>query len=91
MVCNDAGITSAVVLSEYGWGDYGQWGGQRISWNLSKVDSSVNINTRLSSSDGQSVACTTSSCPPDQAYNVDTDHQAVRNSPLGSTFTHTFC
>ena len=38
LVCNDAGITSDVILSEYGFGDFGQFGGQRTSWDLSYVD-----------------------------------------------------
>ena len=38
LVCNDAGITSGVLLSEYGFGDFGQWGGQRTAWDLSRVD-----------------------------------------------------
>ena len=37
-MCNDAGITSDVILSEYGFGDFGQFGGQRTAWDLSHVD-----------------------------------------------------
>ncbi|KAF8894968.1 hypothetical protein CPB85DRAFT_1440455 [Mucidula mucida] len=91
LVCNDAGITSGVILSEYGYGDFGQYGGQRTSWDLSRVDSSVNIPTTLTSSDGQSVTCASSSCADDQAYSYATDYAADRNSALGQTFTHKFC
>ena len=124
LVCNDAGITSDVILSEYGFGDFGQFGGQRTAWDLSHVDAckcrvsspalgilpvcgrrstdvadvrgmlcfaAINIDTQLSSSDGQSVLCRASNCPADQAYNSPTDFAADRNSPLGQTFTHTFC
>ncbi|KAF9019457.1 Osmotin thaumatin-like protein [Hymenopellis radicata] len=91
LVCNDAGITSGVILSEYGYGDFGAYGGQRTAWDLSRVDASINIPTTLSSSDGQSVTCSTSSCPDDQAYSYSTDYAADRNSALGQTFTHKFC
>ncbi|KAI0032093.1 Osmotin thaumatin-like protein [Vararia minispora EC-137] len=87
LVCNDGGITAGVILSEFGNG----FNGQRTAWDLSHVDASINIDTRLASSDGQSVTCTQASCPPDQAYNTPTDYQADRNSPLGATYTHTFC
>ncbi|EIW82729.1 Osmotin thaumatin-like protein [Coniophora puteana RWD-64-598 SS2] len=92
LVCTDGGITAGVILSEYGYGDYGSCcGGDRITWDLSIVDSSININTELSSSDGQSVTCTQSSCPADQAFDNAGDSAADRNSALGVTFTHTFC
>jgi len=65
--------------------------GQRTAWDLSRVDASINIDTRLSSSDGQSVTCRGSNCPDDQAYSWPEDYAADRNSPLGQTFTHTFC
>ncbi|TFL03439.1 thaumatin [Pterulicium gracile] len=98
MVCDDAGITSHCILSEYGFGDNGpQWGGQRTFWNLSRAGVNkgptlpLNIPTRIDSPDGQSVSCTEGWCPSDQCYLYDEDHQAVRNSPLGGTFTHTFC
>ncbi|KAF8904304.1 thaumatin family-domain-containing protein [Mucidula mucida] len=91
LVCNDAGITSHAILSEYGYADFGQWGGKRTAWDLSYVDGTINIPTTLTSSDGQSVKCTPSSCPDDQAYRYDTDYAADRNSPLGATYTHKFC
>jgi hypothetical protein len=91
LVCTDGGITAGVILSEYGYGDFGSFGGLRTSWDLSIVSSSININTKLSSSDGQSVQCTTSSCPSNQAYTSSQDSAADRNSPLGQTYTHTFC
>ncbi|EIW82854.1 Osmotin thaumatin-like protein [Coniophora puteana RWD-64-598 SS2] len=91
LVCTDAGITSGVILSEYGYANFGQYGGDRISWDLSIVDSSINLNTRLSTSDGQTVYCANGNCPDDQAYTSSTDYAADRNSPLGTTFTHTFC
>ncbi|KAK0457456.1 Osmotin thaumatin-like protein [Desarmillaria tabescens] len=92
LVCTDAGITSGVILSEYGYANFGaQYGGERTSWDLSRVDSAININTRLSSSDGTTVTCTTSSCPDNQAYSYATDYAADRNSALGQTYTHTFC
>jgi hypothetical protein len=84
LVCTDAGITSGVILSEYGYANFGQYGGDRTSWDLSHVNSAINLNTRLSVSDGQSVQCTTSNCPTDQAYNVASDSAADRNSGLGA-------
>lgn len=91
-MCTDAGITSGVILSEYGYADFGaQYGGERTSWDLSIVDSSINIPTTLSASDGQTVTCTASSCPDDQAYTYSTDYAADRNSALGITYTHKFC
>ena len=91
LVCNDAGITAKAIYSEYGYGDNGQWGGERTYWNLSFVGGSVNIPARLSATDGQSVTCTSNSCPTDQAYHQDGDDAAVRNSPISASFTHTFC
>jgi hypothetical protein len=92
MVCNDAGITSGVIVSEYGYGNFGaQFGGERTSWDLSRVGLKINLDTKLSSSDGQSVQCTKAHCPSDQAYEVTKDFKADRNSPLGKTYTHTFC
>ncbi|KAF8327576.1 Osmotin thaumatin-like protein [Cantharellus anzutake] len=90
LVCTDAGITSDVLLSEYGYGDFGRWGGKRTSWDLARSNN-VNIPTRLDSSDGQSVTCLDMSCPDNQAYSYSTDYAADRNSPLGQTYTHVFC
>ncbi|KAF8305105.1 Osmotin thaumatin-like protein [Clavulina sp. PMI_390] len=93
LVCTDAGITSDVILSEYGYANFGaQYGGERISWDLSHVNAAINIGTLLTASDGAAQAhCTTASCPDDQAYSYATDYAADRNSALGTTFTHTFC
>jgi hypothetical protein len=91
MVCTDAGINGNAIVSEYGWADFGQWGGIRTSWDISHVGVSINMNTRVTSSDGQSVTCSASSCTADQAYDVYNDYAADRNSPLGQTYTHTFC
>ncbi|TBU32270.1 Osmotin thaumatin-like protein [Dichomitus squalens] len=91
LVCTDAGITSGVILSEYGFADFGQFGGQRTSWDLSHVDASINIDTQLTVSDGQSVLCRASNCPDDQAFSSPTDFAADHNSPLGQTYTHIFC
>ncbi|KAI1787935.1 Osmotin thaumatin-like protein [Ganoderma leucocontextum] len=91
LVCTDAGITSRVLLSEYGFGDFGSYGGKRTAWDLSRVDASINIDTALSSSDGQAVTCRKKNCPTKQAYKHPTDYAADRNSALGKTFTHTFC
>jgi hypothetical protein len=92
LVCTDGGITAGVVLSEFGYADFGAaYGGVRTSWDLSIVSASININTKLASSDGQSVQCTTSSCPASQAYTYTDDYAADRNSPLSQTYTHTFC
>ncbi|KAK0202215.1 Osmotin thaumatin-like protein [Desarmillaria ectypa] len=91
LVCTDAGITSGVILSEFGYANFGQYGGERTSWDLSHVNSVININTKLSSSDGTSVTCTSSSCSNEQGYSYDTDYAADRNSALGQTYTHTFC
>ncbi|PIL25263.1 hypothetical protein GSI_13152 [Ganoderma sinense ZZ0214-1] len=91
LVCTDAGITSHALLSEYGFGDFGKFGGQRTAWDLSYVGGTINIDTQLSSSDGQSVTCRTSNCPANQAYNTANDYAADRNSALGGTYTHTFC
>ena len=91
-MCTDAGINSGVIVSEYGYADFGaQFGGERTSWDLSRVGLSINLDTSLSSSDGQGVKCTSSSCPDDQAYSYSTDYAADRNSALGQTYAHTFC
>ncbi|VDC02764.1 unnamed protein product [Peniophora sp. CBMAI 1063] len=92
LVCNDAGITSGVILGEYGYGDFGSCcGGQRTSWDLSIVSASLNIPTKLTSSDGQSVQCTGTPCDASQVYTYTDDYAADRNSALGQTYTHTFC
>ncbi|KIY62439.1 Osmotin thaumatin-like protein [Cylindrobasidium torrendii FP15055 ss-10] len=91
LVCTDAGLQNNAIVSEYGYGDYGQWGGKRCSWNLSHVNLAINLNTKLSSSDGQSVLCRAGNCPVDQAFDVTDRYSAVRNSALGQTYTHTFC
>ncbi|PWN34554.1 Osmotin, thaumatin-like protein [Meira miltonrushii] len=86
LVCNDAGITSHAILSEFGYGSY-----DREYWDLSFVGGSVNIPTELHSSDGQTVICKDNNCPTNQAFHNPNDFQAVRSSPVGGTFTHTFC
>jgi hypothetical protein len=91
LVCTDGGITSGVLLAEYGFGNFGQFGGLQTAWDLSLVDAQLNLDTRLTSSDGKTVACTKASCPPAQVFNNPTDFQANRNSPLGIKYTHTFC
>ncbi|KAF7980643.1 hypothetical protein HWV62_37454 [Athelia sp. TMB] len=92
LICTDAGINAGVIVSEYGYADFGaEWGGKRTSWDLSHVGLDINLDTSLKSSDGQSVKCTASSCPNTQAYSYSTDYAADRNSPLGHTYTHTFC
>ncbi|VDB85739.1 unnamed protein product [Peniophora sp. CBMAI 1063] len=90
--CTDGGITAGVILGEYGHADFGACcGGKRTSWDLSIVDSGLNMPTKLHSSDGQSVACTKKPCNPDKVYTYATDYAADRNSKLGATYTHTFC
>jgi hypothetical protein len=91
LVCNDAGITSGVICSEYGYGNFGQYGGERIAYDISHVDLVVNLATHLSSSDGTTVSCANAGCAASQAYDTATDYAADRNSPLSATFTHTFC
>ncbi|KAF7323364.1 hypothetical protein HMN09_00121300 [Mycena chlorophos] len=91
LVCTDAGITSGVLLSEFGFANFGQFGGDQTSWDLSLVSASLNINTRLSSSDGQSVTCVTGNCAPPNAFNGPNDFSADHNSVVGSDFVHTFC
>ncbi|KAL1748909.1 thaumatin [Schizophyllum fasciatum] len=91
LVCNDAGITAHALYSEYGYGNAGQWGGERTYWNLSFVGGNVNIPARLSSTDGVSTTCTSNSCPTDQAYHQDGDDAAMRSSSITENFTHTFC
>jgi hypothetical protein len=92
LVCTDAGLNGNAIVSEYGYANFGaQYGGLRTSWDLSHVGLAVNLPTQLSSSDGQTVTCTSSGCAANQAYNSPTDYAADRNSPLGQTYTHTFC
>lgn len=80
------------LICRYGYGNNGpQWGGERIFWNLSHVGGSINIDARLEGPDGQSVTCRGNNCPTNQAYATDGDHQAVKNSGLGGTYTHVFC
>ena len=74
------------------YADFGQqWGGERISWDLSRVDLVVNIDTQLIAGDGQKVICTQRNCPSDQAYFLWDDYVADRNSDPGTGFTHVFC
>jgi len=92
MVCTDAGINSGVILSEFGYADFGtDYGGERTSWDLSDVDLVINIPTELVASDGQSVSCTTENCAADDVYLTSTDYSADRNSALSTDYTHTFC
>ncbi|EJD46954.1 Osmotin, thaumatin-like protein [Auricularia subglabra TFB-10046 SS5] len=92
LVCTDAGITSGVIVSEFGYADFGErWGGKRTSWDLSYVDLKINLDTKLVASDGQSVLCPTSGCADDQAYRYSTDYAADRNSDPGTAYTHIFC
>ncbi|KIY65712.1 Osmotin thaumatin-like protein [Cylindrobasidium torrendii FP15055 ss-10] len=91
LTCTDAGLNSGVIVSEYGFGDFGQFGGQRTAWDLSRVGLSINLDTSLASSDGKKVTCRKNNCPKDQAYDTWDDYAADRNSPLGQTYTHTFC
>ena len=64
---------------------------RRTSWDLSIVSASLNIPTRLSASDGQSVQCTGTPCDASQVYTYTDDYAADRNSALGQTYTTTFC
>jgi hypothetical protein len=91
LMCEDAGITSGVIVSEYAYENRGQYGGERIGYDLSHVDLAINLATKLTSSDGTSVSCSQGSCDATQAYDSSTDYAADRNAPLGATFTHTFC
>ncbi|PWN46186.1 Osmotin thaumatin-like protein [Ceraceosorus guamensis] len=89
----DAGINAGVLYSEFGFGDFGAYGGQRISWDLSHVDASINVDTSIVASSGNpnSATCRQSNCPADQAYDVYNDYAADRNSDLGSNFQITYC
>ncbi|VDB95631.1 unnamed protein product [Peniophora sp. CBMAI 1063] len=92
LTCTDAGITAAVLYGEYGWGDFGSCcGGVRTAWDLSLVGGSLNIPTRLTASDGQSVQCLGAPCDSNQVYTYTGDNAADRNSNLGLTYTTTFC
>ena len=62
-----------------------------LQWDLSIVSASLNIPTRLSVSDGQSVQCLGTPCDASQVYTYTDDYAADRNSALGQTYTHTFC
>ncbi|KAG0139786.1 hypothetical protein CROQUDRAFT_54231 [Cronartium quercuum f. sp. fusiforme G11] len=86
LVCNDAGITSHALLSEYGLGTDG-----RVYWDLSYVGGTINIPARLTGPDGQSVYCAAGNCPNMQAFQNTNDYGAIRNSAQGGTYTHTFC
>jgi len=91
LICTDGGITAGVLLSEFGAANFGAFGGNRISWDLSIVDASINIGAQMTTSDGQTATCTQASCTPDQAFTTATDFAADKNSPVGTTFVHTFC
>ncbi|KAH9440197.1 hypothetical protein MJO29_016009 [Puccinia striiformis f. sp. tritici] len=84
--CNDGGITSRVLLGEYGYQSYGNV----ISWDLSRVDGSVNIDTSITN-DGNVKTCRKNNCPTQQAFAQPNDFQALTTSPVGSTFRITFC
>ncbi|KAA1120220.1 hypothetical protein PGT21_037279 [Puccinia graminis f. sp. tritici] len=84
--CTDGGITSGVLLGEYGYQQFGNV----ISWDLSRVDGSINIDTSINNG-GNVKTCRQSNCPSDQAFAQPNDFQAVTTSPVGSTFDITFC
>ncbi|PLW15273.1 hypothetical protein PCANC_04281 [Puccinia coronata f. sp. avenae] len=84
--CNDGGITSRVLLGEYGYQSYGNV----ISWDLSRVDGSINIDTSINNN-GNVKTCRKNYCPSNQAFEKTDDFQAITTSPVGSTFTITFC
>lgn len=82
----------SVQYAEFGYGDFGtQYGGERIAWDLSHVDSSINVGQSITDNKGQTVVCKSVSCDPSQSYNQPYDSEADRNSPLGTTFTITYC
>ena len=81
----------SVQYAEFGYGDFGQYGGERIAWDLSHVDASVNVGQSVTDNKGQTVTCNSASCPADQSYNQPHDSAADRNSPLGTSFTITYC
>ncbi|PWN24716.1 Osmotin, thaumatin-like protein [Jaminaea rosea] len=91
-LCTDGGLQAAVQYAEFGYGDFGtQYGGERIAWDLSHVDSSINVGQSITDNKGQTVVCKSVSCDPSQSYNQPYDSEADRNSPLGTTFTITYC
>lgn len=79
-------------MAEFGYANFGaQYGGERISWDLSHVDLAVNVPVSVTDNAGKTVTCKSASCAADQAYNTPTDYAADRNSALGTTFTITYC
>lgn len=86
LTCTDGGITSRVLLGEYGYQQFGNV----ISWDLSRVDASINIDTSINNG-GNVKTCRQSNCPSDQAFAQPNDFQAITTSPVGSTFDITFC
>ncbi|KAH9469375.1 hypothetical protein Pst134EA_009896 [Puccinia striiformis f. sp. tritici] len=84
--CTDGGITSRVLLGEYGYQQFGNV----ISWDLSRVDGRINIDTSINNG-GNVKTCRQSNCPTNQAFASPNDFQAITTSPVGSTFDITFC
>ncbi|KAA1073910.1 hypothetical protein PGTUg99_022206 [Puccinia graminis f. sp. tritici] len=76
--CNDGGITSRVLLGEYGYQSFGNV----ISWDLSRVDGSINIDTSINNG-GNAKTCRKNNCPSNQAFAKPNDFQAITTSPTG--------
>ncbi|KAA1107349.1 hypothetical protein PGT21_010923 [Puccinia graminis f. sp. tritici] len=74
--CNDGGITSRVLLGEYGYQSFGNV----ISWDLSRVDGSINIDTSINNG-GNAKTCRKNNCPSNQAFAKPNDFQAITTSP----------
>ncbi|CAO1623466.1 unnamed protein product [Parajaminaea phylloscopi] len=90
-ICKDGGLQAAVLYAEFGFANFGpKFGGERLSWDLSRVDAKVNVPASLS--DGkQTVTCRDNNCPANQAYNAPADYAADRNSNLGTAMTVHYC
>ncbi|PWN39054.1 Osmotin, thaumatin-like protein [Ceraceosorus guamensis] len=91
-LCNDAGITSGVILSEYGYGS-----GDLIYWNLSRAgetdaDPPLNVNIPLRvSGGGTTLDCNSNSDCAAAFQNPDDNQGKIHTAPLGTTYDVTFC
>jgi len=88
-LCTDYNWTDKLTVAEFGFGDYGAFGGLRTSYDISRVQG-FNVGMKLDGTGG-SLNCPNSGCPRDQAYLETNDNQAVRNSGINDNFTLTIC
>lgn len=84
-------MSPSVLYVEFGYANFGpSYGGERLSWDLSRVKADVKVPASLS--DGaQMVICRDNDCAANQAYNSPRDYAADMNSNVGIKVTVHYC